>query len=408
VTDKISSIGRWQGLDRVLLLVTILLVGFGMVLIYSADHALENSDHFEKQMFILIVGAIFMFVAAFIPTRYYFALAYIAFGVAIFLLLLVPLIGTAALGAKRWIVIGGINFQPSEPAKAAYLIAASRFLSGIRQDQSEMRAVVGTALLAVVPLLLVSSQPDLGTSSLFPVIGAVLLAWWGLPLWYFLLGAMPVIAMFFVTLPWLIIPLELIGFWWMRRAGMKWIGLGLLATVCFVATFVAPYAWNHLEPYQQKRLTTFLDPTKDALGSGYQVIQSKVAIGSGGVTGSGFLQGTQTQLRFLPQQHTDFIFALAGEEFGLMGTSTVVGLFLIYGWRGIRIASRARSQFAGLVAGGLTTMIIYHAAINIGMAIGILPVTGIPLPFISYGGTFLATCLLNTGILLSTGIYRRE
>jgi len=189
---------------------------------------------------------------------------------------------------------------------------------------------------------------------------------------------------------------------------MKWLGMVLLAAVCLLAIFAAPRAWNHLQPYQQKRLTTFLDPADDPLGSGYQVIQSKVAIGSGGVGGAGFLKGTQTQLRFLPQQHTDFIFALAGEEFGLLGTSAVILMFLLYGWRGIRIANRSRSQFAGLIAAGITTMIIYHACINIGMAIGMLPVTGIPLPFLSYGGSFLITCLMNTGILLSTGLYRRE
>lgn len=408
MTERITAISRWKGLDRVLLLATLLLIAGGMFLIYSADHALQDSNHFEKQAFFLTVGFAVMIGAAFIPTRYYFALAYFGYGLAIFMLLLVPLIGTTVLGAKRWIVIAGINFQPSEPAKAAFLIALARFLSGIRQDQSELRSILGAVGLALPLFLLIASQPDLGTSSLFPVIAVVLLAWWGLPLWYFLLGAMPAAAMFLTVAPFIVVPLLLVGFWWMRRAGMKWLGMAALGLVCVAATFAAPYAWNHLHGYQQKRLTTFLDPEADPLGSGYQVIQSKVAIGSGGLAGSGYLQGTQTQLRFLPQQHTDFIFALAGEEFGLAGASTVLGLFLIYGWRGIRIASRARSQFASLIAGGLTTMIVYHAFVNIGMAIGILPVTGIPLPFLSYGGSFLLTCMINTGILLSTGIYRRE
>lgn len=408
MTERISTYSKWQGIDRTLLLITLALVAGGMVLIYSADHALDNSSHFEKQVFYLTVAMIALIVATFVPTRYYFAFAYPIYGVALFFLLLVPVIGTAALGAKRWIVLGGINFQPSEPAKVAYLIAAARFLSGIRPDQTELRAIGGVIGLAILPMLMVLVQPDMGTSSLFPVIGAVLLAWWGLPLWYFLSVAMPAVAMFFVTAPWLVLPLEIIGFFWMRRAGMKWMGMSALAIVCILATILAPMAWNHLKPYQQKRLTTFLDPAEDPLGSGYQVIQSKVAIGSGGITGAGFLKGTQTQLRFLPQQHTDFIFALAGEEFGLAGTTTVVGLFFLWGWRGIRIAVRGRSQFAGLIAAGITTMIVYHAGINIGMAIGVLPVTGIPLPFLSYGGSFLITCLMNTGILLSTGLYRRE
>ena len=408
MTDRITASGKWQSIDRPLLLTTIALVGMGLLLIYSADNALFDSAHFEKQLTFAIVGLVLMIVATVIPTRFYFALAYIMYGLAIFLLILVPLIGVSALGAKRWISLGGFNFQPSEPAKVFFLIAAARFLSGIRQGQSERRALIGVALLSIFPCLLILAQPDLGTSSLFPVIGATLAAWWGLPMWYYLLAAMPFLAMFMAVFPWLIVPLELVGYWWMRRAGMKWVGLSLLSLLIVAAIFVAPMSWNKPEPYQQKRLTTFIDPGADPLGAGYQIIQSKVAIGSGGLLGTGWLQGTQTQLRFLPQQHTDFIFALAGEEFGLWGTTSVLLLFFIYGWRGIKIATRARSQFAGLIAAGITTMIIYHAAVNIGMAIGIMPVTGIPLPFLSYGGSFFITCMINTGILLSTGIYRRE
>ena len=408
MSERIVSTGKWQSLDRPLLLTTLALVGIGLMLIYSADNALFDSSHFEKQLTFAIAGFIFMIIATVIPTRYYFALAYIVYGLAIFMLILVPLIGVTALGAKRWISLGGFNFQPSEPAKVFFLIAAARFLSGVRPDQTERYALIGVGLFASLPFILILSQPDLGTSSLFPVIGATLLAWWGLPLWYYLLGAMPFVAMFITVFPWATVPLEAIGYWWMRRAGMRWVGLSLLTLLIIGATFFASMAWNKLEPYQQKRLTTFIDPGADPLGAGYQIIQSKVAIGSGGLLGTGWLQGTQTQLRFLPQQHTDFIFALAGEEFGLWGTTSVLLLFFIYGWRGIKIAARTRSPFAGLVAAGITTMIIYHAVVNIGMAIGIMPVTGIPLPFLSYGGSFLMTCMINTGILLSTGIYRRE
>ncbi len=408
MSERVAVAGKWQSLDRPLFLTTIALVGIGLLLIYSADNALFDSAHFEKQLTFAIAGFIFMMIATIIPTRYYFALAYIVFGIAVVMLLMVPVVGVTALGAKRWISIGGFNFQPSEPAKLFFLIAAARFLSGVRPDQTERRALIGVVLIAALPFMLVLSQPDLGTSSLFPVIGAVLLAWWGLPLWYYLLAAMPFVAMFLGVFPWLAVPLELIGFWWMKRAGMRWLGLSLLLALVIASTFVAATAWSKLEPYQQNRLTTFIDPGADPLGAGYQIIQSKVAIGSGGVIGSGWLQGTQTQLRFLPQQHTDFIFALAGEEFGLWGTTSVLLLFFVYGWRGVKIATRARSQFAGLMAIGITTITLYHAAVNIGMAIGVMPVTGIPLPFISYGGTFLMTCMVNTGILLSTGIYRRE
>jgi rod shape determining protein RodA len=408
MTERISRINRWHGLDRVFLITTLGLVTVGMLLINSADHAQGGSGHFEKQVFFLIIGLTAMGTAALVPMRVYHALAYIAFGATLLVLMAVPFIGDVSLGARRWIVLGGINFQPAEPAKLAFILAASRLLSQYRPEEAPWKKVLTVATLGAVPTLLVLAQPDLGTASVFPIIGLILLAWSGLPLWYFLIAILPFLSFFIALVPWLVLPVILFIFWMMWRSGMRWKGLAILGVICVVASFAAPYAWNRLAPYQQKRLTTFLEPAEDPLGAGYQVIQSKVAIGSGGLVGSGYLKGTQTQLRFLPQQHTDFIFALAGEEFGLIGTTVSLLLFFSFGWRGVRTASRARSQFAGLVAIGITSMIIYHTAINIGMAVGMLPVTGIPLPYLSYGGSFLITCLFNAGVVISVGLYRRE
>ncbi|MDP8229469.1 MAG: FtsW/RodA/SpoVE family cell cycle protein, partial [Candidatus Electryoneaceae bacterium] len=255
---------------------------------------------------------------------------------------------------------------------------------------------------------LVLLQPDLGTSTVFVVLALALLVWHGLPLKIFIMMMLPLLSMIISIKPWIVLPLIFVSFLWLWRARVIWVGLILLIILCVAGSVIAPMAWDQLKPYQQKRLTIFLDPSADPLCAGYQVIQSKVAVGSGGITGQGFLQGTQTQLRFLPEQHTDFIFALAGEEFGFVGVLIIILLLLIYGWRGYLAAMRTKSTFMGAVAAGMTTLILYHAIVNIGMAIGILPVTGLPLSFISYGRSFLITCMVGTGMILSAGLHRRE
>jgi len=399
---------RLNDIDYRLLLSALGLTLFGLVLIYSADHSLGIKSHFIRQVYYCLAGVLIMGGVAFIPPRMYYALAYIFYGIGIIGLVLVPVAGIIGLGARRWLVIGGLNIQPSELAKLALIFALARVLSQRGQPVSTRRIIGSAALLGLPPTILVLLQPDLGTATVFPVLTVVLLAWFGLPLKVFILFMMPVLSLFLSIKPWIVAPFLVIGLVLLLRSGVKWVGTTGIVIVCIIATFAAPVAWDRLEPYQQKRLTTFLNPTADPLGSGYQVIQSKVAIGSGGPTGQGFLRGTQTQLRFLPEQHTDFIFALAGEEFGFFGATIIVVLFLFIGWSGYLQAARSRNQFMGFVAAGVTTLLLYHAVVNIGMVIGALPVTGLPLPFLSYGGSFLLTCLTGVGILLSVKIHRRE
>ncbi|MBM3328310.1 MAG: rod shape-determining protein RodA [Calditrichaeota bacterium] len=408
MSERIGRSGKIALLDRWLLIATFLLTGIGLLLIYSADHALGNSSHFDKQLLFAGVGLGLMLMLALTPLRLYYVWSVAFYLLMLAALLFVDIAGDEHLGARRWLSIGGFSLQPSEPAKLAMIIMAARLLGQLRHDELGWKSLVLLFVVMFPPLMLVMAQPDLGTSTVFVATSVSILGWSGLPMWYFLVAALPFISLFAATLPYISLPLVAVGFALLWRSGMKWVGTILMVGLCVAAAFAAPMAWNRLEPYQQKRLTTFLDPEADPLGSGYQVIQSKVAVGSGGIFGSGYLKGTQTQLRFLPQQHTDFIFALAGEEFGLLGTTTVMLLILIYGWRGLRIAWRARTQFAALVAVGMTGLVAYHAVINIGMALGMLPVTGLPLPFLSYGGSFLLTCLAATGVLLSVGVHRRE
>ena len=397
-----------RDLDFKLLSAVFFLTVFGIILIYSADHAQDVSNHFTKQLYFALIGFILLTAFIFIPPRVYDALAYPFYGAALLGLLLVLMAGIIGFGARRWLVIGGINIQPSEPAKIAMIMVLAKIFSHRGVPQTIWRVIGLSALVCLPFTALVLVQPDLGTATVFPVITAIMLAWFGLPVKVFVLFLLPVVSLFVSVSPWTVIPVLIVGFVYLRKTGFRWMILFVVILICTVATFAAPVAWKQLEPYQQKRLTTFLNPSADPLGAGYQIIQSKTAIGSGGILGQGFLQGPQTQLRFLPEQHTDFIFALAGEEFGFIGTTLIVFLFILICWSGYRQAMRIKSTFMAYVCVGLTTMYLYHAFVNIGMAVGNLPVTGLPLPFLSYGGSFLITCLCSAGVLLSAGMHRRE
>ena len=399
---------RLNDLDYKLVFSVLCLFLLGLALIYSADHSQGTKLHFSKQVYFALTGTVILIAAAAIPPRLYNAFAYIIYAVGLLSLVMVPLAGVMGFGARRWLVIGGINIQPSEPVKLALIIALSRFLSQRRSYVSTWWILGIAALFGLPPTILVLLQPDMGTATVFPILTIAMLAWFGLPLKVYILFLMPLLSLLLSINPWIIAPLLLIGLYILYRSKIRWFGIVGMIILCMLITFSAPIAWNQLEPYQQKRLTTFLNPAEDPLGSGYQVIQSKVAIGSGGLTGQGLLKGPQTQLRFLPEQHTDFIFALAGEELGFFGTSAIIILFLVLIISGYIQASRTRNQFMSFVAVGVTTMFLYHTIINIGMVLGILPVTGLPLPFLSYGGSFLTTCLMGVGILLSVGLYRRE
>ena len=303
---------------------------------------------------------------------------------------------------------GGLRFQPSEWAKLATIFALARFLTDHHDKLDDKRTLLILAGLGILPFILIFKQPDLGTSLVFIAIIPAMLFWAGVSPLILLLTFIPGLTMLASFELWsfsLIMGILLIVLFFASRNMI--FTFGHIVLNIFVGV-ITPFLWNSLEAYQQKRVLSFLGIVSDPKGISYQVIQSKVAIGSGGITGKGFLEGTQTQLRFLPEQHTDFIFSVIGEEFGILGCVTVIVLFVLLISRGIQVASNVKNRFSSLVVIGITTMILYHYFVNLGMVMGLMPVTGLPLPFISYGGSFLNTCMVSIALILNFSLRRHE
>ena len=324
------------------------------------------------------------------------------YGATVISLVAVRMIGTTALGAQRWISIGGVHVQPSEFAK----LAAILLLAAVLDRHPVERPVDLLRPLAVIslPWLLVFIQPDLGTSLVFGALLLTMLYWSGMPFeWLVLLLSPLVTALLAGLFPWGLaawIPLTLVIAY--RSLPWKRVALALVSLVQGASALITPWLWqNGLQDYQRDRLVLFLDPTKDPLGGGYHLLQSTVGIGSGGLLGTGLLQGQLTKLRFIPEQHTDFIFSALGEETGFLGTVLVVVGFMLLMWRLLQVAGRARSDFESLVVIGVATMIMFQVVVNIFMTIGLGPVTGIPLPFLSYGRSAMVVNFIALGLCLS-------
>ncbi|MGB1195943.1 MAG: rod shape-determining protein RodA [Synechococcus sp.] len=324
------------------------------------------------------------------------------YGATVISLVAVRMIGTTALGAQRWISVGGVHVQPSEFAK----LAAILLLAAVLDRHPVERPVDLLRPLAVIslPWLLVFIQPDLGTSLVFGALLLTMLYWSGMPFeWLVLLLSPLVTALLAGLFPWGLaawIPLTLVIAY--RSLPWKRVALVLVSLVQGASALITPWLWqNGLQDYQRDRLVLFLDPTKDPLGGGYHLLQSTVGIGSGGLLGTGLLQGQLTKLRFIPEQHTDFIFSALGEETGFLGTVLVVVGFMLLMWRLLQVAGRARSDFESLVVIGVATMIMFQVVVNIFMTIGLGPVTGIPLPFLSYGRSAMVVNFIALGLCLS-------
>ena len=382
------------------------LVVVGLLTVYSATSVPGAHHGLWTRQLAWAIGAFgAACLVASIPFRAYDTLAWPLYGISLLLLVLVLVMGTSALGAKRWLDLGPVKFQPSELAKIATVLVLARRFDVAKLTLSRAFPAL---LVVLVPFALVAKEPDLGTALSFPAILVAMVFWAGLPAGNLLLGLSPVMnaVLFFVT-------------------GSLWWFVGLFAVlVAFVRpklplliavlalngalAYGLPHMWNHLADYQKRRIETFLNPGNDPYGAGYQIIQSKIAIGSGGVTGKGYLKGTQKALAFLPMRHTDFIYSVVGEELGLVGALTVVLLYALLILRGYRLALRARSGFASLMAVGLVTALFYHIMVNMLMTIGWAPVTGLPLPLLSYGGTALIVNGIQLGLLQNVALRRRE
>lgn len=390
--------------DWILFFILIILILIGIVAIQSAsvDSGSEiTRSNFQKQIIWAIFGLLIYFSISLLNFRFLYAVAYIVLIVGVFLVVLtyIPAIGKGVSG--RWIGFWGLRVQPSEFMKVFLIVGLARLLTDNIKNLSKPKSLILPFVITGVVTLLVLRQPDLGTAMVFPAILFPMLFW----------SAVPVMTLFLIIAPIisLLSAFNLISFvfWiglillllWLARKSLRFIVLMFLLNVS--VGLVTPMMWNNLKPYQQQRILTYVNKQLDPRGSGYQVLQSKVAIGSGGMYGKGLGDGTQTQLKFLPEQHTDFIISLIGEELGFIGVSIVLTLFFFLLFKIINIASNSKNVFESLVLVGTSALLLFQIFINIGMTTGLVPVTGLPLPFISYGGSSLLAMMILMGLVQS-------
>lgn len=365
---------------------------------------------FWRQCAWMLLGWGALLLASRLPLRYLEEVTPAIYVLAVLLLLLVLVVAPAVSGSRRWFMLGPLRLQPSEPAKVALILVLARVLGGTVSRERRLGPVAGSMLLALVPFLLVLREPDLGTSLVFIAIWIGAVFWFGLS-WVFLLSVgsplvSAVLSFYSETVaqqawPWGLYLVILIALLYMARFRILESVLLLLANI--VVGIGTSFFWDRLKGYQQERVLTFFDPGRDMFGAGYQAIQSKVAIGSGGLSGTGFLQGTQKGLAFLPERHTDFIFSVVGEELGFLGAALLLALFLTIILRALGIARSARRPFSSLVAVGVASYFIFHVFVNVAITTGLLPVTGLPLPILSYGGSNLLVSSFLLGLLLNVG-----
>jgi rod shape determining protein RodA len=350
-----------EGIDPPLLIIILSLSMLGFAALFSASY--EMPGRVASQVMHLSLALCAMWVTAQIAPQTLMRFAVPAYVIGIAFLIAVALFGDVVNGARRWLHVGVTRFQPSEMMKIAVPMMLAWYFHR-REATLRLRDFAMAAILLMVPFGLIVRQPDLGTASL---VGAA-------------------------------------GFYVIFFAGISWRLLGGLAALFTVALFPL---WGLLHDYQRRRVLTLLDPTQDPLGAGYHIIQSTIAVGSGGISGKGWLNGTQAHLEFIPERHTDFIFAVYSEEFGLIGNLLLLLLYILLIGRGLVIAANAATVFARLIAGSMTLMFFTYAFVNMGMVSGILPVVGVPLPFLSYGGTALLTLFIGAGILMSVQRHRK-
>ncbi|MCB9366105.1 MAG: rod shape-determining protein RodA [Calditrichaeota bacterium] len=402
-----SSKGRFS--DLWLVLSILFLLAVGLISNFATSYADGTGlYYFQRQLFWIGLGTVLALGILSLPLRVFEMLAYLVYGLSVASLILVLVIGAKHKGATSWFQFGSIQLQPSEFAKIATLIALARLLSENQRDLDRAWLFLTACALALLPMGLILVQPDLGTALIFPVMLFVMLIWAGIAPKFLLLLAMPAVA---VLTSWLL-PLHIailivfvvVAFVTVRN--IPWVAVLTGLYLAFGA--LTPMLWNKLEPHQQRRITTFLDPESDPLGAAYQLIQSKIAVGSGGVAGKGFLNGTQTQLQFLPEGHNDFIFSAFAEEWGFVGALFVVMAFFVLFYRGVAIATKCHAPFHSLIAIGVTGTIIFQTLTNLLMTVGFLPVTGLPLPLVSYGGSSMLVTLAMVGLLFSTALRWRE
>lgn len=346
-----------------------IIIAFGLIdflMLYSASNG--NLEPWAiKQLYVFCVMMVGMLIIQTIDLRLIHALSYKFYLLCLILLIWAELAGYSAMGAQRWLKIGGITIQPSELAKLGVILALARYFhASFYMETRKIQYLILPTLILIAPILLIFKQPNLGTAIIITMIGASIFFASGVRQWLFITPIVAIVA-------------------------------------------AAPFIWHLLlHDYQKQRILTFLHPENDVLGAGYNIAQSKIAIGSGGIFGKGFMYGSQGQLNFLPEKHTDFIFPMIAEEWGFIGAITIIIMYFIMLAISYRVALNTTNQFGRLVTMGVSTMIFIHVFINIAMISGLLPVVGIPLPLLSYGGSNLAAIMMGLGLVLNVNMHKKE
>ena len=346
-----------------LLILIVLIASIGFAMLYSAAGG-DVDPWAKRQLIRFICGLGLVFIVSLSDIRFWMRSAYFFYAAALGALILVEVYGLIGMGAQRWLNLGWLQIQPSEIMKIALILVLAAYFHGrTLEELKKIRYMLVPLAMVVVPMILVLRQPDLGTAVMLGLGGA---------------------AVFFVA-----------------GAALRYFAIGVAMALAGI-----PAAWPFLEIYQQERILTFLNPDADPLGAGYHIIQSKIALGSGGLLGRGYMQGTQSHLNFLPEHQTDFIFTMLAEEFGMVGALALIGLYTAIFIYGLIISARCSNHFGRLLAAGLTTTLFLYVYINIAMVIGIIPVVGVPLPLISYGGSAMMTVLFAVGLLMCVFVHR--
>lgn len=398
----------WRQFDWVMLLAVVAILGFSLACIHSVTHGTPLRRDFTQQLLMTPPALVALLLVAAYGYEWLRPAARYIYVVNVVALAAVILVGHSALGAQRWISLGGFRFQPSEFAKLALIVTLAKVLSEKNVHSPDgIVTVLGTV---AIPAVLIFKQPDLGTALVYAAIALGMLYWAGLSAAAIFKLLSPLIStiVFAIGLGWWLGYLFVLGVvvLWTRRH--HWFVPASLLGVNLLTGLATHKIWGMLKGYQKQRILTFLNPDSDPLGAGYHVIQSKIAIGSGGLWGEGLMHGTQTQLHFIPEQHTDFIFSVVGEELGFIGGLVLLTLYAVVIGRGILIAHRAKNPFASLLAIGIVVMLLFHVFVNVGMATGLMPVVGIPLPLMSFGRTSLLTDVIAIGLLEAIAMRQKK
>ena len=357
-----SAFAKLQSINYPLLGLIITLFFVGLAALYSISNGDFNSWPLKhSQRFIL--GLIIFFLVIFFDLRLIFGYAYLIFFLSIISLVIIPFFGIESNGATRWINIAGISLQPSEFVKYTLILALAKYFHSINNDSSFIKTLIIPLIITIVPVLLVITQPDLGTALIILIGG--------------------------------------ISLFWISGLNYKYFIVGVFSILCSL-----PVLWQYLKDYQKDRVLTFFNPERDPLGNGYHIMQSKIALGSGGIFGKGYMEGTQSHLNFLPEMQTDFIFTMLGEEFGFIGTLLLLLIYAALIMISIRLALKSRSLFSKYLSLGVCNVFFIYVFVNIGMVTGLLPVVGVPLPFISYGGSSMLAVMFGFGLLMNCYINR--